>query len=276
VSGRGWALWAAAAAVTLSSAVWQRLSGPTYPLRGTVRLGGEEIGLRLTRSHGGDGDQPVRVRAADPGVSAEVAWRRYPTEEAWHRLDMVRDGEWLTAALPHQPPAGKLEYQVRLHRGAEAAVFPDRPAVTRFKGEVPAALLVPHILAMFVGMLISNRAGLEALAGGPAQGRLAAVALALLGVGGLMLGPAVQKAAFDAWWTGWPFGHDLTDNKTAVVALAWAWAAWRSRGGRPARGALLAASLVTLVVFAIPHSTWGSELRWDDVGAPGPPPAPAR
>lgn len=269
--GRSWMLWAAAVVVTLSSAVWQRLSGPTYPVRGTVRLGTEEIGLRLTRSHGGDGDQLVRVQAVDAGVTGEVAWRRYPTKEAWQRLEMVRHGEWLVAALPHQPPAGKLEYQVRLHRGAEAAVFPDRPAVTRFKGGVPAALLVPHILAMFVGMLVSNRAGLEAVAGGPSQSRLAVIALALLGVGGLILGPAVQKAAFDAWWTGWPFGHDLTDNKTAVVALAWAWAAWRSRGGRPARGALVAASLVTLVVFAIPHSTWGSELRWDDVGVPESP-----
>ncbi|MFZ5787475.1 MAG: hypothetical protein ACOY3Y_13620 [Acidobacteriota bacterium] len=274
--GRGWMLWAVAVTVTLSSAVWQRLSGPTYPVRGAVRLGADEIGLRLTRSHGGDGDHPVRVRVADEEVTGEVAWRRYPTKETWHRLGMARDGEWLVAALPHQPPAGKLEYQVRLHRGADAAVFPERPAVTRFKGSVPAAILIPHIFAMFVGMLVSNRAGLEALAGGPAQGRLAAVALALLGVGGLLLGPAVQKAAFDAWWTGWPFGHDLTDNKTAVVVLAWAWAAWRAKSGRGARGALLVASLVTLAVFAIPHSTWGSELRWDEVAAPGSPGVSAR
>jgi len=60
-----------------------------------------------------------------------------------------------------------------------------------------------------------------------------------------------------------PFGWDLTDNKTLVAAVAWLWAAWQMRGGRPARGAIMTAAVATLVVFAIPHSVWGSELKWD-------------
>ncbi len=43
----------------------------------------------------------------------------------------------------------------------------------------------------------------------------------LLVLGGFLLGPIVQKYAFGAFWTGWPFGEDLTDNKTAVAVLAW-------------------------------------------------------
>ena len=85
-----------------------------------------------------------------------------------------------------------------------------------------------------------------------------------MAVGGLALGPAVQKYAFDAWWTGFPNGTDLTDNKTAIALVAWALALWAARGGRGARGALAAAALVTLVVFAIPHSLFGSELRWQE------------
>ena len=91
--------------------------------------------------------------------------------------------------------------------------------------------------------------------------RQAWVAFALLVVGGLALGPVVQKFAFDAYWTGWPFGTDLTDNKTAVAVAAWAFALWRCRGGRLARGAVVAAALVTIVVFSIPHSLFGSELK---------------
>jgi hypothetical protein len=40
-------------------------------------------------------------------------------------------------------------------------------------------------------------------------------------VGGLILGPPVQLEAFGALWTGWPFGADLTDNKTLIAVLAW-------------------------------------------------------
>jgi hypothetical protein len=241
------------------------MSGPTYPVDGEVTLGGRTVAIELTRSHGGAGDQPVRILAPDPEVRGDIAWRRFPTAEAWTDVPLARDGDWLVAALPHQPPAGKLEYQVRLRRGEETATFPPRPAVTRFKGDVPVTVLIPHIAAMFLGMLLSTRAGLEALAAAGRPAPLARLALLLIAIGGFILGPWVQKYAFDAWWTGIPFGWDLTDNKTLLAGIAWAWAVWRLRGGRSARGAVVLAAIVTLVVFAIPHSVWGSEIDWSTV-----------
>jgi hypothetical protein len=254
--------WILAVLVTLLSARWQTVTGPTYPVRDQVSLGGQQIEYRLERSHSTSGDQAVQIRVPDSQVAGEVAWRRYPTTHDWQFLAMRRDGELLEAALPHQPPAGKLEYQVRLRRGIEQVALPPRPAVTRFKGDVSALILVPHILAMFLAMLMSTRAGLAALFGGNFR-RAGLITLGLLIVGGFVLGPAVQKQAFGAWWTGVPYGYDLTDNKTLIAAAAWVWAAWRLRGNRPARYAVLAAALVVLVVFAIPHSTWGSEIQWD-------------
>jgi hypothetical protein len=241
----------------------QRMSGPTYPARGHVVLGGQEIRLRLTRSHGGAGDQPVRVDAPDPAVTGTVAFRRYPTKDAWTFLPMARDGNALAAALPYQPPAGKLAYQVRLSRGAETVLFPPRPAVTRFKGDVPAAILIPHVAAMFLAMLFSTAAGLAALTPGAPVRRLTLITMALIALGGFLLGPLVQKAAFGEYWTGVPWGWDLTDNKTLVAGVFWAAALIGQRGGRDSRRAVALAALATLVVFAIPHSTWGSEIRWE-------------
>lgn len=81
----------------------------------------------------------------------------------------------------------------------------------------------------------------------------------LLGVGGLILGPMVQKYAFDAYWTGWPFGEDLTDNKTLVAFIVWvvAWLLNRKKGSR--KYMYIIAALVMLLVYSIPHSTAGSE-----------------
>lgn len=258
-------LWLLALLLTLSSAIWQRLTGPTNPVRGKVTLGGDEIRLRLLRSQGGDGDQPVVVKGIDPQVTGSVAWRRYPTKDPFVLLPMVREGGELKAALPHQPPAGKLEYQVRLQRGAETVVFPAKPAITRFKGAVPAVILAPHIVTMFTGMLVANAAGLLALRGEKSLLRISLVVIGLLSIGGLFLGPLVQKAAFGAYWTGWPFGTDLTDNKTAVAVLAWVVAAFLARGGRDARVAVGIAAVVTLAVFMVPHSAWGSQVDWSKV-----------
>jgi hypothetical protein len=259
--------------VTLVSAVWQRRSGPTYPVRGRASVGGTAVDLKLTRTHGGTGDQPVRVAAPDAALTGAVAFRRTPSKDAWTVLPMAREGGELVAALPHQPPAGKLEYQVRLAKGGDTAVFPPLPAVTRFKGDVPAAVLVPHVLCMFLGMLFSTAAGLAVLAGAPAR-RLALVTFGLIAVGGFILGPIVQKHAFDAYWTGVPFGWDLTDNKTLIAGAFWAVALLALRGGkngeagRGARAAVLVAAVATLAVFAIPHSTWGSEIKWESVQKP--------
>ncbi|HEY3380752.1 MAG TPA: hypothetical protein VGK32_03230 [Vicinamibacterales bacterium] len=258
--------WTLAVLITLISAVWQRTTGPTYPAGGTIRLGGQEIALRLERSHSITERQPVTVGVADVAVTGVVEWRRYPSAEAWRTEPLIRHGGVLQAFLPPaplplMPPAGKLEYRVRLSRGAEQASFPPRPAVTRFKGDVPAGILIPHVVAMFFGMLFSNRAAFAALWGGNA--RIASfVTLALLMAGGFVLGPIVQKFAFDAYWTGIPWGYDLTDNKTLIAGAAWLFAAWQMRGRRQARIAIVLAAAVTLVVFAIPHSVWGSQVKW--------------
>jgi hypothetical protein len=159
------------------------------------------------------------------------------------------------------PMAGKLEYRVVLSKGGEQASFPPEPAITRFKGDVPLWVLIPHVAAMFFGMLFSTRAALAALFGGNTR-TWSFLAIALLVFGGLVLGPVVQKLAFGEYWTGVPFGYDLTDNKTLIAAVAWGLAALQLRGGRQARIAVVLATVVTMVVFAIPHSVWGSQAKW--------------
>jgi hypothetical protein len=94
-------------------------------------------------------------------------------------------------------------------------------------------------------------------------------------VGGFVLGPLVQKLAFGTWWAGVPLGWDLTDNKTLIAMVIWIAALAAGRKGRGARGWILAASVLMLVVFLIPHSLMGSELKYPEAGTPaGHPPDP--
>jgi hypothetical protein len=261
-------LWTLAVILTLGTLVYQRMTGPTYPLRGQVTIGGQVIKLKLTRSHGGPTDQPVRIVAPDTAVYATMLWRRHPTENTWTAVDLTRQGDTLSAVLPHQPPAGKLAYQLRLIRGVDEVLFPAEPAVTRFKGDISAAIIIPHLLCMFGGMLLMMRAGVGALAKEPKYPRWAMVGIVLFGLGGFVFGPWMQHQAFGPWWAGFPFGTDMTDNKTAVAMVAWLFALWRLRGGRDARGPVIAATVITLAVFLIPHSVFGSQIDWSQAGPP--------
>jgi len=69
-------------------------------------------------------------------------------------------------------------------------------------------------------------------------------------------------------WSGFPLGHDLTDNKTLVAMIGWLIALFMMRRGKPARGWVLAASILLLVVFLIPHSLLGSELDYSKMAPP--------
>ncbi len=261
-------LWVLAFVVTAASAVYQRITGPTHPVSGYVTLSGRPIAYKLARSHGGNTNQPVSVETRDPQIKGDLLWRRYRAGGEWTRVPMeFRDG-FLSGELPWQPPAGKLEYRVELTAAGERAALPEGgPIVTRFKGDVPVSVLVLHIITMFGGMLLSTRAGLEFLQPTINLRRLALWTIVFLAIGGAVLGPIVQKYAFGAYWTGWPFGTDLTDNKTAVALAGWVGAYFAlNRSRRPRLWAALAAVLL-LAVFLIPHSLFGSEF---DYGQKGP------
>jgi hypothetical protein len=261
-------LWLLAGALTVGTLVYQRMTGPTYPLRGHVALGGKEVRIKLLRTLGGAGDLPVRVISADTAINGSVRWKRYPSADRWDTLVLERHGDTLAAALPHQPPAGKLAYQLRLVRGGEREVFPAAPAVARFKGDISALVIIPHLICMFGGLLLLMRAGIGALAQEAKYPRWARVGIVLFGLGGFLFGPWMQLMAFGEWWTGIPFGWDMTDNKTLIAAVAWLYVLWKMRGGKGARGPVIAAALVTLAVFLVPHSVFGSQIDWSQAAPP--------
>lgn len=260
------ALWLLAFLITASSAVYQRKTGPTNPQHGKVDLNGTQISYMLLRSHGGPFDCAVRVKVPSPEVQGQLSFKRLKTTDPWETQPMTRDGNELVGILPHQSPAGKLEYKVILSReGKEISLTGEEPVIIRFKGAVPDWLLIPHIAVMFLAMLFSTRAGIEALRKKSNPRRLALWTLALLFIGGMILGPLVQKYAFGVLWTGIPFGHDLTDNKTLIALFGWVAAVVAGRKGRPARGWVLGASILLLAVYLIPHSLLGSELDYSKI-----------
>lgn len=252
-------LWTLAVILTLASAVYQRMTGPTYPLKGKAVVDGTEVRFELPRSAETTGDAEVAVPAA-AALEGWVEWKRYPTDDAWTREPLVRDGDRLVGRLPVQPAAGKIAYRIDLG-GDESAtpVTGAEPVILRYKDPVPAWVIIPHVLVIFAGMLLSTAAGLTALGKKRNPRRLVLWTVGLLFLGGFILGPLMQKFAFGVAWAGFPVGTDLTDNKTLVAFVFWIFALVAGRKGRPARPFVIAASLVTLVIFLIPHSLLGSQ-----------------
>ena len=259
-------LWLLAFVLTVFTAVYQRMTGPTYPVSGEVKLSAQTIEYKLDRSHGGEGDHKIQIQVKDDKICGELIWKRYKTNNEWSSVELMREEDKLFAFLPHQPPAGKLLYHVVLQKNDEVVTLPESgEVIIRFKGDVPISFLIPHIIFIFGAMLLSTRTGLEYFNDGKKIKSLTIITVLFLIVGGFILGPIIQKYAFDAFWTGFPFGHDLTDNKVLIAFIGWMLALIALYKFKNPRRWIIFASILMFIIFLIPHSMLGSELDYNQL-----------
>jgi len=255
-------LWTFTILFTLGIAAYQRTTGPTYPIKGEKQLLEETIKYKLLRSHNDDSNAKIIIAVPNNNISGKLIYRHYNSNEELTICNMKYiDGE-LVGELPSQPPAGKIEYDVIISSGNSQIKLNDNKVVIRFKGEVPLYILLPHILLMFIAMLMATRTAMEIIFKGSKAYKYTTITMLTLFAGGLILGPIVQKYAFGELWTGWPFGGDWTDNKTLLAFIFWLVAFFRLRKDRKKTIWAIIATIVLLGIYLIPHSTGGSELNY--------------
>jgi hypothetical protein len=255
-------LWLVAILITIASAYYQRVTGPTHPQTNSFELNGEKVKLKFIRTNVDLKDAEIKFKIADSTVAVELFYRLYPSnKEEWIQQDFVRQNEFLVSSLPKQPSSGKIEYFVKImQNNIPIYTNSENPVIIRFKGDVPTIILIFHVLFMFSAMLFSSLAGLLALFKEQKAKLFVFITLGLLTFGGMILGPIVQKYAFGEFWTGIPKGWDLTDNKTLIAYVFWLIASLLSYK-RPNYLWIIIAAIMTLIIFSIPHSFFGSTLN---------------
>jgi hypothetical protein len=267
-------LWILAGLITIGCFAYQDKTGPTYPLEGDLETAQGTVQFKFLRSETIGTDLEIMLLEPVPaGVTGYVEYRRFKSNDNWQSVSMkagafefsrrgrAESVQGVGAELPSlRERAGKYEYLVYIDDGENdpVSVTGDQPIYARYKAEVPTGVLIFHILAVFASMTIAIRTTFEALIDGNYRRLIWATILSLL-LGGFILGPLVQWYAFGVWWSGIPFGYDWTDNKVLVELVFWIIALLLNRGDRRDRRSVYLAGIVTLVVYFIPHSIFGSE-----------------
>ena len=249
--------WSLAVIITVASAVYQRMTGPSYPKSGSINFEGKKIDYKFERSHLSSSNYVIEIKTGDPSIRGTLKWRRnYKERDVFTEAEM-NGSDVLSAELPSQAPLKKVQYYVELHKGDSKMMVPaDRPIIIRFRGDVPAWILIPHIFAMFFAMLLSTRTGFEFFDQDSSKKlkSLSLWTLVIFFIGGFPLGFLMNHYAFNTIWGGIPFGNDITDNKTLIAFIGWIVAYYMIRkNAQPKLFALLAAILMILV-YSIPHS----------------------
>ena len=91
--------WLIAFVITISSAIYQRMTGPTHPVRGKIVISDTEIKYRLKRSHGGETDHRVAINISDDKIAGVLQYKRYKTDDPWTDIPMKKEMDQLNYLL---------------------------------------------------------------------------------------------------------------------------------------------------------------------------------
>ncbi len=266
--------------LTVALFIQTRYFGPNREYTVEGRCGELTVQHTAPRNHKGDGpatlevvvDGPERDGAALPlkvqgrtevTDDPQPGWDYYPVHEIKKNDD---GGTCLGFEIPPLPIGTRFLY--RFVTGSEEenlriilAQKDDKPMTLKYEGEVPAWVLIPHILCMFMGITLLFLALFGAVdlvwkRAAPDAARLAWWAWAFMFTGGLPFGIAMNWYVFRVTWEAVPFGDDITDNKTQVTLIFWGLASLvlSRRPGRHAGLFALAAGLLAIAMYLIPHS----------------------
>jgi len=79
--------WVLAFLITAASAIYQRMTGPTYPVSGSTKFEGRTITYKFERSHSINSDYFVKVKTGDALIRGYLYWKRYKFDKKFTEIE---------------------------------------------------------------------------------------------------------------------------------------------------------------------------------------------
>ncbi|MGB2768484.1 MAG: hypothetical protein WBC88_02020 [Candidatus Zixiibacteriota bacterium] len=232
--------------------------GDEVPVISAKVEGASEV--RLVYKIGKDGEYQSVKMSPKPGEENAYAATipHHPkSTKAWYFLEAatVREGSLVKVTLPERD-SGQV-----------------RPIRLKFRGEVPLYIIIPHIVSIFAAIFFATLTLFSAIELKKGKTtlkksvKLCAVTLLFLFIGFFPFGWAMNYFAFGVLWEAFPFGRDVTDNKSQIMFLFWLFTLFMVKGTLWGRGEdknlvshggysrlVLVSFIATILILAIPHS----------------------
>jgi hypothetical protein len=231
----------------------------------------------------GEGDAQIPVKV----IGTKEVKLYYKIEKGeFQAVDMnPKEGESdvFVASIPHHKKGTKAWYYVEAQKQIEdkklVVSLPDKnspnfePILLKFEGYVPPYIIFSHVFFNFAAVFFSALAIFSAVDLKRGKSTLKKSVLfslftfILLFIGFLLVGSALNYFAFGVLWEAFPFGSDVTDNKSQIVLLFWLVTLFLVKGTifgkNPSKNLVcektystmvIISFAVTVVMYLIPHS----------------------
>jgi hypothetical protein len=249
----------------------------------TVEKSGILIDHHTVAKKVGERDVVIPVKV----IGAEEVKLFYKIEEGEFRsVNMgLNEGEsdLFVASIPYHKKGTQAWYYIEAQKQIGdtklTISLPDKnspnfePLLLKFEGDVPPYIIISHVFCTFSAILFSVLAVFSAvdLKRGKSTLKKSVIfslfAFIFLFVGFFPLGWTLNYFAFGTLWEAFPFGSDVTDNKSQIVFLSWLVTLFLVKGTilgkNPSKNLVsektystmvIISFVVTVVMYLIPHS----------------------
>jgi hypothetical protein len=223
--------------------------------------------------------QPQLIVRIEPAqrIGAVARWVAPPSTKVENApVLQVEPGSYV-AYLPELAKGTRIRYWITVRNVEQTVVrIPEKSndlITLKYKDAASTWVIVAHIAFMFgafffmILALLGSIRMLRGLEGKRSTVNAARWVLILCFIGTWPLGLALNYQTFGVLWQGFPFGSDVTDNKTQAMFLFWlvclllTWGSFTGKGEERDRlgnkafaWGIVASFVLSLVLFIIPHS----------------------
>jgi hypothetical protein len=153
-------LWILALLLTFLSGYIQSGTSEYYPVTGTIGIDEKKVSYRFEKIYNDKDDYTFIIRTDNTDIQAVVKWKK-ENEKDWKTIEMKKIEEALAADIPKQKAGEKILYFAEIKKGEQKFIVPNKPVTLLFMGYVPSMISFLSNFALFGGLLLSFKTGLE-------------------------------------------------------------------------------------------------------------------
>jgi hypothetical protein len=168
-------LWLGAIIITFLSGYLHNVTGPDYPVSGSIGVDGKQVTFKFDKTYRGNDGYDVFIRSDVKDIKAFLLWKDDPVNalsqkhgknhiaSAWQKVLMADTGFLIKGKIPPHSPGEKVTYRVELNYHGKQYFLPeDKPVTIEFLGNVNSSIMNIFYFVLFGGLILSVRTGLEA------------------------------------------------------------------------------------------------------------------
>ncbi|MCH8171038.1 MAG: hypothetical protein IIB07_07915 [Bacteroidetes bacterium] len=154
-------LWIAALVITFIFGFSNRITSEEYPVTGTVKYNMHKVSYLFDKVYRSNDDYKFQVFSDLKGLKIKLQYKN-EDDLSWKEVELNRNNKIYSVKIPNAGPSNKIVYRAELDYNNDKIIVPNEEGVNlTFWGRVSKPIMLFYNLALFFGIFLTTRIGLE-------------------------------------------------------------------------------------------------------------------